>query len=247
MLTWGRCDSLRHRLGMGKPLGYGNVRILFDASLPLDLKTTEGRSLSLEDCLRLVDGFTTMMNQWCQQRFQTTWSDRPQFKAALALANPATLWRNAMHHPAEVKDFAAYKRRKVGETADRRPIYESHALLPVPGVGFPGPEPPNPDEPPLKPPPPPPPPPPLPSLTGQKRRVSFLRRQRFPKTAAESLVFRLKEGKDKFEARLDAITRTDLSGPLKEGASFELFVTGQADGRYLLSETEPSHPDSDSP
>jgi len=47
-------------------------------------------------------------------------------------------------------------------------------------------------------------------------------------------------GNKKFEARLDHPTRPDLAGQLKQGASFELFVSGVADGRYLLSETDPA-------
>jgi hypothetical protein len=61
-----------------------------------------------------------------------------------------------------------------------------------------------------------------------------------PKHSADSLFFRLKEGGEKYEARLDNPQRPDLCGPLTEGASFELFVTGSEPGVFVLAENNPT-------
>jgi hypothetical protein len=209
-------DARHYWLAVGgaKPFGYGSFVC----------------TLGEKDLFRLADEARPDLAE-CQQAFQGqmdafypdgAWLNSPQLRALHSISNPDTVWPMALAYPT-FADFQAY-----AET-------NNHALLPVPGVGFPAPSSLSPDEP-----TPPPAPPPLPDLTGQKRRVSFLRRQHFPGAAAESLVFRLKVGNEKFEARLDHPTRPELAGQLKQGASFELFVSGVADGRYLLSETDPA-------
>jgi hypothetical protein len=224
-ITWGGNDALRHRLGMAKPLGFGTVVLRLTGQA--DLCATDAAQISVPLDASTVgllrDEFTQAMQQWCTSPSirLPDWEQTPQIRALVALANPEYRWPMKLTHPERVKDFANYKSA-------------AQALLPPETKELPPPH-----QSPLPPKPAPEPPVVLPNLAGQERRVSFLRTTRLPKRASDSLIFRLKEGSDKFEARLDDPQRPDLCCQLHSGASFELFIVGAEEGVYLLSETKP--------
>ncbi len=108
-LTWGRKPGLVHSLGMGKPLGYGQVRIeLGKASLRFN-----GATLSLNDC---VDSFVAEMDAAHTNADSSGWLDSPQIRSLLAMADPRqasgkNLSHMVLNHTHHINDFATAKRR----------------------------------------------------------------------------------------------------------------------------------------
>ena len=244
VITWGGNANCRHRLGMGKPYGYGHIRLTFPASCSETpscqiVSVSENHLIAADDTAwaqlrqQCLDVFTTHMDAWCAERGLGSWHKTSQLRALVALATPVSDpehdWIHPVRYAPTPKDYSDFKGRGVGPLALLPAIPAQSAQIPDQPADIKAQT--NAKTAPQK---------ALPDLTGQKRRVSFLRRQHFPGAAAESLVFRLKVGNEKFEARLDHPTRPELAGQLIQGASFELFVSGVADGRYLLSETDPA-------
>lgn len=239
-LTWGGDGSLRHRLGLAKPLGYGNVQIRVLPESSLGLATLRGERLHPEDLPPLRDRFVKLMDDWCGAQFRQSWQETPQFRAACALADPKTEWPNKAHHPADVKDFGNYKRYKVPKPGDGTQDL-SYALLPVPGVGFPptappgiGPAAPPPPTPPATPPAPAAPPP---DLTGQTviARIKGRLADRDP-------WFQFTVGGQIHKGRLMPEFRTPWKNrkTITMGEELTLLIAGppDADGRYPLAKPE---------
>ena len=123
-LTWGSRTNLRHRLGMGKPLGYGNVVIRVASQHGLVRQGPCLEKLPENEIDAAQADFVDKLDAWCRKENLGQWEKTDQIKALLALANPATNWPMSLRHPLRVKDFAEYKNGRL-------------ALLPVPGVTFP--------------------------------------------------------------------------------------------------------------
>lgn len=219
-LSWGNNSQLRHRLGMGKPYGYGHVRITFPASQektpalkiiscgPETCAKTEDDNSWMELRSQCVKAFTDQMEGWCKENGLGSWRDTPQVRALLRLATPSDDqdWPHPLHYPPAPAAFANYKAKRLA--------------LPLP-------------------------PPPLPDFTGQQRTVAFQREQRTPKSSRE-LWFTLKDtaGNDeprRFKAVLRNPRNLSVAGELRPGHQAKLWVTGIENGtHFILSEEPPS-------
>jgi CRISPR-associated protein (TIGR03986 family) len=122
-LTWGGETALRHRLGMGKPLGYGHVAIRLTDKLELLRQTPTQKRLEAHDLVTAQSDFVSTMESWTKRHGLGCWPETGQLKALKAMASPATQWPRPLSHPLKPKTFAGFKKDRL-------------ALLPVPGVGF---------------------------------------------------------------------------------------------------------------
>ena len=109
-LTWSDKPGLLHSLGMGKPLGYGQVRIeLGKASLRFN-----GAALSLDNC---VDLFVAEMDAAHTNADGSAWLDSPQIRSLLAMADPGqasgkNLSHMVLDHTHNINEFTKAKRRE---------------------------------------------------------------------------------------------------------------------------------------
>jgi hypothetical protein len=237
VLTWGGRATLRHRLGMGKPLGYGSVQMRLCVDTEARLSAADGTPVPLAAIPGFADRFIELMDDWSRSRFGTSWAERPQVRAALALADPATPHRRKLqlHHPRNVKDFAQYKRLDTGDGE------ASYALLPIPGVDLEGPESIPPEEseltePPPTPPLPPPPPRELPDLQGMEVAAVISGR-----AASGDPLFRFQAHGDTQKGRvIPELRRTYARRNFKQGVEVPFQIVGppDADGRYPLAKPE---------
>ncbi len=88
-LTWDGKPELRHGLGMGKPFGFGQVRIDIDtgsAVIPND-PGKESFALSPEQARTLMDTFKSEMEK--AAKGHGDWETSPQISNLLAMADPA--------------------------------------------------------------------------------------------------------------------------------------------------------------
>lgn len=89
-LTWGSNPKLRHGLGMGKPFGFGQVRIRPDYGnsrvIPNDPAHPEAM-LNEEELKRLVEVFEAHMEKACSGHGDGWWGS-PQIANLLAMADP---------------------------------------------------------------------------------------------------------------------------------------------------------------
>jgi CRISPR-associated protein (TIGR03986 family) len=246
-LTWGNNNSLRHRLGMAKPYGFGHVKVTFPKTQPdkpshhifgwsdkIQIPTDDSSWETFRaEC---IDSFRKLMDNWCTdaERKLGKWEDTPQIRALIKLAtpvrNPDKDWHHPVEYPPNPQAFAKYKKDRLAllpvlelsaystENKPAKPSVSSAGSASKPQ----------------------PPPKPLPDLTGQLRQVSFKHRLILPKNKTESVFFCLKVDKERYDARLDNPQRTDVCDTLKIGDSFKLYVVGSENGVYILAEKLPS-------
>ena len=81
VLTWGGDGTLRHSLGMAKPLGFGSVRISVVGGNQEGFTDSSCKSHTLEDC---INAFELKLDQELPG-----WKNSATHKELLALANPA--------------------------------------------------------------------------------------------------------------------------------------------------------------
>ena len=89
-MTWGGDEGLRHGLGMGKPFGFGQVRLQLDHQashiLPNDPEAPS-RALDETEAQTLMDAFEAHMEKAAKDHGRT-WKDSPQRRNLLAMADP---------------------------------------------------------------------------------------------------------------------------------------------------------------
>ncbi len=89
-MTWGGDDGLRHGLGMGKPFGFGQVRLTLDPQashiLPNDPEAPT-RALDETEAQTLMAAFEAHMEAAAKERGRT-WKDSPPMRNLLAMADP---------------------------------------------------------------------------------------------------------------------------------------------------------------
>ncbi|MBI4664150.1 MAG: hypothetical protein HY735_35590 [Verrucomicrobia bacterium] len=230
VLEWGGDERGRkcwHNLGLAKPYGFGCVRCtvirnnvfhLADRNAAVDLAACRAK---FEQCM---DHFTGEV-------FGKKWSDTPQLRTLLDMADPTLPLPGSME--------ARYPRYSNDENKNEFQRYAQgqYALLPYGDPTLRSPEevsptlagPPSSD---VRVTPPPEPPKPLPELTGQIAQVSFLRRE------GNDLIFRLKHEKEPFDAWLRKPQHPRFCGEIKQGAAFKLQVIGTEGNAYILSEVQ---------
>ena len=114
VLTWGGNDALRHSLGMGKPFGWGQVKI----------------ALGGVDAAALMQPFTEAMEQ-----ARPGWAATPQIRQLLAMANPGTGAANAAAlrqmklDPQGTNEFAEAK-KNLGVLPEYPPDAETSQVAP---------------------------------------------------------------------------------------------------------------------
>ncbi len=86
VLTWGKNKDLRHSLGMGKPFGFGQVRVEI-VGHEIRPNDPQMKTPSLDDCMHR---FEAMMARW-----NPNWRRSRQLRNLLAMADPA----RAAHAP----------------------------------------------------------------------------------------------------------------------------------------------------
>lgn len=100
-MTWGQTAGCAHGLGMGKPLGYGQVT--FENIDLSGLRHNDGRKVG--DAAHYVECFKSCMNSAVPN-----WENSEQLKELLAMANPANAAGvDLAHYSAAPKDFATAK------------------------------------------------------------------------------------------------------------------------------------------
>jgi CRISPR-associated protein (TIGR03986 family) len=240
-LSWGNQPELRHRLGMGKPYGFGHIKITFPAAAPNSPTChitpcgpqaaavgDDGGWRTLRDVC--IDRFKAQLTESCCAAGLGDWQKTSQIAALLKLATPVQNedrdWPHPLHYPPNPKAFAEYKGSRDEPGLALLPVTQS-----TPGASLRAAKQPA-DKPKV----------PLPDLAGQLRQVSFVERRANPKHGHE-LWFRLKVEKDRFDAVLRNRSRPDLCGNLTQGQSFKLWVLAiEHDRHYLLSESDPNQP-----
>lgn len=80
VLTWGNNPSLRHSVGMAKPLGYGSVQIRLNGDLSASLQSNENKPV---DANALVNEFEQYMEQQ-----SSNWKSSKTITELLAMADP---------------------------------------------------------------------------------------------------------------------------------------------------------------
>ncbi len=89
-MTWGGDDGLRHGLGMGKPFGFGQVRLRLDPQasylLPNDPEKP-ARALDEAEVHTLMAAFEAHMEAAAKHHGRT-WKDSPPMRNLLAMADP---------------------------------------------------------------------------------------------------------------------------------------------------------------
>lgn len=97
-ITWGDRASHRHALGMGKPLGFGQVRLEIVAH---NLESVAGMPVSAEQFAGLVRAFEEHMEQAVGRGQNDGWSKSEQIFHLLSLADPSSAsgQEAALTHP----------------------------------------------------------------------------------------------------------------------------------------------------
>jgi len=81
----GQSSTHHHALGMGKPLGYGEIEITIKNICSIPNKK-ESSSLTKENVGEYLDSFENLMNSW-QERPYTTWKESQQVTEIFAMFN----------------------------------------------------------------------------------------------------------------------------------------------------------------
>lgn len=89
-LTWGGNEDLRHGLGMGKPFGFGQLRIKINTD-ETRIRPND-RQRAPDAIMDYSKAFSEYMEQVCadQPKQSRRWHDSKQVSALLAMADPAT-------------------------------------------------------------------------------------------------------------------------------------------------------------
>jgi CRISPR-associated protein (TIGR03986 family) len=117
-LTWGGDRNLAHQLGMGKPLGYGMVRIKLGR---VDLRSNDPATPAVDGAsllLRCISAFRECMERACCDRgLSDGWQNSKQLVALLTMANPQIgedreLTDMVLDHQSRRNDFVEAKKRE---------------------------------------------------------------------------------------------------------------------------------------
>jgi CRISPR-associated protein (TIGR03986 family) len=111
-LNWGGDKRLRHNIGMGKPFGFGTIRVEIVGH---ELRACN-RNVGEKELAAARIEFISMMDEWVsEQGIGNSWQDCEQLKELLSLADPK-LHKNMRDdlrgYPSNVREFANFKRRR---------------------------------------------------------------------------------------------------------------------------------------
>ncbi|MEJ2744043.1 MAG: TIGR03986 family CRISPR-associated RAMP protein, partial [Gammaproteobacteria bacterium] len=109
-LEWGGNAGLSHALGMGKPGGYGQIRIqVNDLS---GLKHNQGHPVQPAEHYREL--FETWMNQFCKKQMGIAWRETEQLRQLIAMADVEQAKRPIKLEPMTLdsKDFINAKKKE---------------------------------------------------------------------------------------------------------------------------------------
>ncbi|MFP4147433.1 MAG: TIGR03986 family CRISPR-associated RAMP protein [Halorhodospira sp.] len=132
-MTWGGQEGLRHGLGMGKPFGFGQVRLQIDPAAS-ELQPNDPASSSNAVDETMLDGyrqaFVDHMEAEHRQRRGGSWSTSPQLANLLAMADPANATRfeestggGLRHMRLDKNEFQDAKGRQKGDPKKVLPDY----------------------------------------------------------------------------------------------------------------------------
>jgi CRISPR-associated protein (TIGR03986 family) len=112
-ITWGGKDNLRHSLGMGKPYGFGSVKLeIVSADLTWCNRVRSDRP-SYAECQK---SFIDTMDVWYKTKAERgRWSESDQIRALRMMANPNVNWNHELRYPKlgnSNNEFAQQKRDK---------------------------------------------------------------------------------------------------------------------------------------